>query len=318
MQSASSGWGPFLPKGFAQSGLSIHAEGPAASGPQRAASWAETSSSQCSTAEEEDSDVETREDQVKLIVKGRVWLLAQDPKGCRLLQEAIEGARSEASRWDLAMELRGHVAKAVRCPQANHVIQKCITAWQPEEVQFIIDELLARDGLLAQAARHRYGCRVVQQLFHMCAPTQMQPIAELLLQDALVFTCHPFGNYVMQKLLEHGTATQRHRLNQILGCHASAVCDTYPGRNVVSAALVHGVHEDQVRLVRALLQEPSLLQALVQQRAGKEVVMQVLQVVEGEEAEGARHSLLACPVSPSAPSPGERVTDLLSRTPNAS
>jgi len=174
------------------------------------------------------------------------------------------------------------------CPQANHVIQKCITAWHPEDVQFIIDELLARDGLLAQAARHRYGCRVVQQLIHMCAPTQMQAIVEILLKDALVFTCHPFGNYVMQKLLEHGTARQRHRLNHILECHTSAVCETYPGRNVVSAALVHGCHEDQVRLARALLQEPSLLQALVHQRAGQEVVTQILQVVEGEEVEGAR------------------------------
>merc|ERR1712218_69696 len=112
----------------------------------------------------------------------------------------------------------------MRCPHANHVLQKCITLLQPDDVQFIVDELLGRDGLMVQATKHRYGCRIVQQLLKRCPSEQVERIVEVLLSDALALSCHPFGNFVMQCLLEHGTEDQRYRMICTLERTASSVC----------------------------------------------------------------------------------------------
>ena len=61
---------------------------------------------------------------------GRVWELSQDSKGCRDVQLAIEQATDDFRRV-LVAEVAGHVLDAMRCPHANHVLQKCITSSRP-------------------------------------------------------------------------------------------------------------------------------------------------------------------------------------------
>ena len=55
----------------------------------------------------------------------------QDAKGCRDVQRAIEEAADDVTRSRLVTELAGHVLDAMRCPHANHVLQKCITCSRP-------------------------------------------------------------------------------------------------------------------------------------------------------------------------------------------
>mmetsp|Transcript_95699 Transcript_95699/g.241198 ORF Transcript_95699/g.241198 Transcript_95699/m.241198 type:complete len:152 (+) Transcript_95699:41-496(+) len=150
------------------------------------------------------------------------------------------------------MELRGHVLEAARCPHANHVLQKCIAVSSPEASQFVIDELLCRAGSIAQMARHRYGCRIMQHLLKRCHPWQVAHIAETLLADALVFSCHPFGNYVIQHLLEYGTQDQRYRLIRTLEQSAASVARSTSGCGVLAAAMTHGSPADILWLSRAI------------------------------------------------------------------
>jgi len=233
--------------------------------------------SQCSTADELPAAVGD------LMVRGRVWLLSQDARGCRVVQEALESAASEEACVALVEELHGHVAKALRCPHANHVLQKCINMTSPEHSQFILDELLERPGLLAIATRHRYGCRVLQHLLQRCTQAQLQDVTELLMEDAIVFSCHPFGNYVMQRVLECGTEETQHRFVRLLEQNVDKVCGVPPGCNVIAAALSCGPFEDRVWLARAIVQEPSRVRALAQMRFGSFAAIQVLKVAGTSE-----------------------------------
>jgi len=226
---------------------------------------------------------------------GHVWLLSQDPKGCRVVQEAMETASSDVLRAELGSELRGQVVKAMRCPHANHVVQKYISVARPEQSQFIVDELLERSGLVAQAVRHRYGCRVLQQLLKFCTPCQLQEIVEQILDDAIPFSCHSFGNFVMQCLAECGTENQRHRLIRELERNIHRVCGCSPGRSVVSSALQYGEENDRMWLARAILQEPNLLLALARWRHGSAPVAFMLQALTIREREEARRILAEDP-----------------------
>jgi hypothetical protein len=217
-----------------------------------------------------------------------LWLLSQDPQGSRRVQAAFEAAASDAAREILAEELHGHVAKASRCAHANHVLQKCIALLRPEALQFMLDEFLARDGLAVQAAKHRYGCRVVQQLLRKCPATQTAELAEALLREAKALACHTIGHYTIQQFLELGTEEQRYRLARTVERNARAIGLSTPGGAIVRAALVHAASDDKVWIARALLEVPEVLLYLATQLRGSAAVVQVLETLQGREWKRAR------------------------------
>lgn len=227
-----------------------------------------------------------------LPVTGRVWEFSQDPKGCREVQHALDSAQNEEDRIAIAMELKGHVGEALRCPHANHVLQKCIISMRPQVSQFIVEELLA-SGIALQAARHKYGCRIVQRILEHCPPWQVKGLSEVLLGELGPVARHPYGNYVAQHMLLHGTSQHRLMLCEALSRDIRGMgADPY-GCAVVSAALAHGPHEGQVLLARTLLKEPALLVFMACSRHGHVAAKMTLQVLTNEELQLARKVLSA-------------------------
>lgn len=225
-------------------------------------------------------------------VTGRVWRLSQDATGCREVQHALEASTGQDEREAIAGELRGRIAEAARCPHANHVVQKLVVTMRPQSLQFIIDELMAGGGSV-QAARHKFGCRILQRLLEHCPPAQVSDLVEAVLAEAVPISRHPYGNYVMQHLLEFGTGEQKHRLAQVLEREMRGLgSDTY-GCAVVSSALCHSSHGDQLALARTLLKEPGLLVYMACTRHGHLAVTHALQVLEGQERLEARQHLAA-------------------------
>merc|ERR1712139_268606 len=91
-------------------------------------------------------------------VTGQVWSLAQDAKGSRAVQQALEDAESESVRGSIARELRGHILDAMQCPHANHVLQKCASILEASSLQFVIDEIAREDAqTICKLAQHRYA-----------------------------------------------------------------------------------------------------------------------------------------------------------------
>jgi pumilio RNA-binding family len=214
-------------------------------------------------------------------VRGAVWKLSKDPSGCRAVQQAFDEAECDADRVTLAAELHTHVWDALKCANANHVLQKCISTMRPVDSQFIISELQqAGPGAVARAARHRYGCRVLQRLFEHCPPNQLHAIAEDLLLDAVALCSHLFAKYVMQHLLEHGTEDQINRLTEILAANARSLGEDGAGCAVIGKALEHASPSSQAALVQALLQQPGLLADMACSRHGHLAAKLALQLAE--------------------------------------
>merc|ERR1719199_226882 len=109
-------------------------------------------------------------------LQGQVWDLARYQQGSRDVQQELDDA-DDYTRVVLSRELQTHVWEASKCPHANHVLQKCIETLRPSDSQFIIDELLqSGPRAVARAARHPYGCRVLQRLLEHCSADQMKTI----------------------------------------------------------------------------------------------------------------------------------------------
>ncbi|CAJ1459953.1 unnamed protein product, partial [Effrenium voratum] len=223
---------------------------------------------------------------------GRVWELSQDSKGCREVQTALEAA-SEDVRVALVAEIAGHVLDAMRCPHANHVLQKCITCSRPQHCQFIIEEIMTCKGFVELASRHKYGCRIIQRLLERCSGGQVEGIAAAILSDVGGISRHPYGNYVLQNLLEHGTPAHRRKLAQELVREIVPICQDSFGSAVVAAALSQLCKEDAITVARAVVQEPGLLTFMAHARHGHSAVRLILQALDGSDLAKARELLLA-------------------------
>eukprot|EP00933_Yihiella_yeosuensis_P019503 TRINITY_DN15795_c1_g1_i2.p1 TRINITY_DN15795_c1_g1~~TRINITY_DN15795_c1_g1_i2.p1 ORF type:complete len:334 (+),score=66.47 TRINITY_DN15795_c1_g1_i2:70-1071(+) len=202
-------------------------------------------------------------------VAGSVWKLAREQSGCREVQRALQEAVDEGTRLSLAEELRGHAWEALRCPHANHVLQKCISTMRPESSQFIIDELMEKgSGAALQVARHRYGCRILERLLEKCSSEQVSSLVNELVADSVALALHPFGKYVMHHLLEYCSKEQRRNCIDRLAQHISKLGRDPHATAVIGKALQHGSSQDQAKLARALLSESGLLAEMARGEMG--------------------------------------------------
>jgi pumilio RNA-binding family len=209
------------------------------------------------------------------------------------VQHALEVAK-EDERMAITMELHGHVWDAMRCPHANYVLQKSIALQSPLASQFVIDEIMKKgERAIAQAARHKYGCRIIQRLLEHCSGEQTSCLVEALLADAVTTSRHPYGNYVMQHLLDCGTNDQRSALIRKLEQHAPVIGADEYACAVIGKAMACGQRDDQVALARALAHAPETISFMARTRHGHVAARLVLQALEGSEHDQAKCQIRA-------------------------
>jgi len=216
-------------------------------------------------------------------------MLARDAQGCRNLQTALDEASCEAERVAIASELQGHICEAIKCPHANHVLQKLISRLQPAHVAFIFEELwtTGRESI-SHVARHKYGCRIIQRLLETRLPQQVAILVDHLLEDALLTCQHPYGNYVMQQALDCGTTEQRRYLLEILGAHAVNLVPDFHISAVYVKAFAAATRDEQAKLARCLLKAPAMLQKIGSTRHGHQATRHVVKSLTPNEQEQAK------------------------------
>lgn len=222
---------------------------------------------------------------------GKVWTLSQDPQGCRQVQAAFDNGSDDVC-LALAHELRGHVNEALHSPHANFVVRKCVERTSPLHLQFVIDELLMVGSAgIHEAARHRYGCRIIEALLITCPSVQLQPIASLLLEDISGLCGHMYGNFVMQKLLEHGTDDQIKCILEVLHIELGTLGASFYGSAVYGTALKTVPIEDRCLLASSLASNPNILVALSRFKHGPEIVDLCLGFVDDATSQAIRAQL---------------------------
>jgi len=192
------------------------------------------------------------------------------------------------ARTEIAAEFRNHVWEVVRCPHANHVVQKCIMTMRPHALQFVIDEIATR---VCKIAKHQYGCRILQRLLEHCRPDQMVGLVEDLLSEAVPLCKHIYGHFVMQHILEHSTEFQRQRLIKVLEQHVDMLGSDKHGAVLVGTALAYGRCEDQLTLLNAILKQNGLIVSMAQTRHGHVAVKLALSILQGDSLSQARLQL---------------------------
>lgn len=191
--------------------------------------------------------------------------------GSRAVQSAIDYFGDKAL-W-LALLFQGHVCAAVESEHANHVIQKIVQVFRPQQVEFVAHEI---HDIVEDVARHRYGCRILQRLVEH--PNDASRIlVEKVLPDVKDLSLHKFGCFVVSALIEHADIKQQKKLiADSVSNNLDAFIENRYARTVLLNVLQLGMAEDRSRVAQEIMSNPHRVAAIAKGKNGKSLIPEVL------------------------------------------
>lgn len=142
--------------------------------------------------------------------------IALNQHGTRALQKMIEFVHTPAQVDTIIQALSSRVVELVQDLNGNHVVQKCLTRLGAERSQFIYD---AVGKFCVIVGTHRHGCCVLQRCIDHAQGFQRAQLIARITHCAFDLVQDPFGNYVVQYILDLDEAA-----------FTKPLCETFFGR----------------------------------------------------------------------------------------
>ncbi|KAJ1799955.1 hypothetical protein LPJ59_001459 [Coemansia sp. RSA 2399] len=121
--------------------------------------------------------------------------------GTRAVQKMIESLSCQEQIDAIINALKDSVVMLIRDLNGNHVIQKCLGRLSSKNNQFIYDSVAKS---CTDVATHRHGCCVFQRCIDYSSVGQKGQLVDVIITQALTLVQDPFGNYVVQYVLDLG------------------------------------------------------------------------------------------------------------------
>ncbi|KAK4580310.1 hypothetical protein LTR86_000513 [Recurvomyces mirabilis] len=125
--------------------------------------------------------------------------IATNQHGTRALQKMIEFITTPEQIEIIIDSLRMEVVPLIQDLNGNHVVQKCLNHLSPENAQFIFDAVGAH---CVPVGTHRHGCCVLQRCIDHASGAQKGELVNHVIGNAFELVQDPFGNYVVQYILD--------------------------------------------------------------------------------------------------------------------
>lgn len=135
-------------------------------------------------------------------VAGDLVGISLNMHGTRAVQKMVDflaQPRQHKQIRTLIFALSMNVVALIKDLNGNHVIQKCLNKLIPDDNQFIYNAIAAN---LIEVATHRHGCCVLQRSIDHASPAQRVQLVTEIIFNSLYLVQDPFGNYVIQYILD--------------------------------------------------------------------------------------------------------------------
>lgn len=119
--------------------------------------------------------------------------------GTRAVQKMIDYLSTRRQINTIIMSLSLNVVTLIKDLNGNHVIQKCLNRLIPNDNQFIYNAVASN---CIEVATHRHGCCVLQRCIDHASDQQRIQLVTEITYHALTLIQDPFGNYVVQYVLD--------------------------------------------------------------------------------------------------------------------
>ncbi|XP_047084930.1 pumilio homolog 1-like [Lolium rigidum] len=181
---------------------------------------------------------------------GHVLNLSLQLYGCRVIQKAFEVADTD-QKIEMAKELGSNLLKCACDQHANHAIQKCIEFVPPHHIQFVYRSLCGKVKMLSS---HTFGYHVIQKALEFCKDPQMKhAIVTEILESVNELSVDPYGNFVVQYIVEHGEPHERQIIVLKFDGRVMEMSHQKHSCMVIEKCLIHGSYMDRKRIIVEIL-----------------------------------------------------------------
>ncbi|KAF2421201.1 ARM repeat-containing protein, partial [Tothia fuscella] len=125
--------------------------------------------------------------------------IALNQHGTRALQKMIEFISTDEQISIVKGAFEKDVVCLIQDLNGNHVIQKCLNHLKPDQAHFIFHEVAVNCLIVGT---HRHGCCVLQRCIDHATGAQKSKLVNAVIQNAYSLVQDPFGNYVVQYILD--------------------------------------------------------------------------------------------------------------------
>ncbi|KAI3877444.1 hypothetical protein MKX03_026501 [Papaver bracteatum] len=223
---------------------------------------------------------------------GDLVKISSDMHGTRAVQKVIETLKSQEQFSMVVSSLKPGIVSLIKDPHGNHVAQRCLQHLMPQYSGFLFEAVTAH---CFELATDRHGCCVLQKCLSNSDFEQKRRLICEVTSNALILSQDPFGNYVVQFILELEVPwATADALNQLDGNYGNLSMQKYSS-NVVEKCLKYGGEERRPRIIKELINNSCLDQILLHPY-GNYVIQAAL-----NSSKGALHAALVEAIDPHVP-----------------
>lgn len=162
-----------------------------------------------------------------------LFLISINQHGTRALQKVIDRMNNNYQLSLLIKGLKPYIIDLIKDLNGNHVIQKILNKYTPENCQFIYDSI--NEDLLT-VATHKHGCCVLQKCLNHVNLVQLIEFSSNILKYEIFIKLvnDQFGNYVLQYLISIDSIEVNRKLyNNFAHFGTSDLCKLKFSSNVI-------------------------------------------------------------------------------------
>lgn len=198
--------------------------------------------------------------------------IALNQHGTRALQKMIEFISTPGQIQTIIGALRFRVVELIQDLNGNHVIQKCLNKLSPVDAQFIFD---AVGQHCVDVGTHRHGCCVLQRCIDHASGDQKAWLIRQISNNAYVLVQDPFGNYVVQYILDLGEPIFTEPLVAMFAGRVPQLSKQKFSSNVIEKCLRCAQEPSKDMLIEEMLQ-PNQLDSLLRDSFANYVIQTAL------------------------------------------
>ncbi|KDP30469.1 hypothetical protein JCGZ_16148 [Jatropha curcas] len=180
------------------------------------------------------------EDQIHFIISafyGQVVALSTHPYGCRVIQRVLEHCENLNTQKIIMDEIMQSVCILAQDQYGNYVIQHVLEHGKPHERSAIISKLA---GQIVKMSQQKFASNVVEKCLTFGGPEERQLLVKEMLgttdenEPLQAMMKDPFGNYVVQKVLETCDDKSLEIIVSRIKVHLNALKRYTYGKHIVS------------------------------------------------------------------------------------
>ncbi|XP_057733115.1 pumilio homolog 4 [Arachis stenosperma] len=180
------------------------------------------------------------QDRIQFIVSsfyGQVVALSTHPYGCRVIQRVLEHCDALNTQQIIMDEIMQSVCTLAQDQYGNYVIQHILEHGKPDERTAIISKLA---GQIVKMSQQKFASNVIEKCLAFGSPEERQILVNEMLGNSdeneplQAMMKDPFGNYVVQKVLETCDDRSLELILSRIKVHLNALKQYTYGKHIVS------------------------------------------------------------------------------------